>query len=177
MKRLSTVILKFDDQIVWTGLFSALFGVTFKLLNCFMRHNLFEGRRKAFTYIVSAALSSYILAYLCFTKAYRKLLMHLALALAFECLFKLTFARRNRDPEKLNKFQTDYVQVRNPKTGEMVNQFVPPHLRKKASKLQDGSRFFDKQTLSIRLTELVIAGLLSVAVQNLNTRIEIDQII
>lgn len=119
-QKLQQVILRFDKQIILSGLFSASFAVVFKLLICYIKHNIFEGRKKKFTYIFSATVSSYILALVFFTKPYRKILLNFALALVFDCLFKLIVSP-DRSLAPKNDFHTNYVAIKDPDTGQSIN--------------------------------------------------------
>jgi hypothetical protein len=151
-----------------SGVFAALFGVCFKLINCYIRFSFVQGHKRKITYLLSAAVSAYILACLCFSKPQIKILMHFALALAFECLFKLMFAKSENAP---NRFYTDYVQVTDPDTGEKINRYVTPEMRKKVQKMDMSQKYmkqiYNRRNVSIRMAEMVVAAFLSVALHYL----------
>lgn len=107
---------------------------------------------------------------LCFSKPYRMILMFFALALAFECIFKLLFLNRTQK-QKINKFYTNYLQVKDRRTGETINRYVPPEQRKYYEKVDVNQKYakflFNRNNLVMRLTEVLVAAFMSVALHSM----------
>ena len=91
-QRLMNILFSYDIQVINSGIYSALFGAAFRMLNCIQRHLVFEGKKSKIIYLISAIFTSLLLTPIFFGKSYRKLLMFFALSLSFDCLFKLIFS-------------------------------------------------------------------------------------
>lgn len=89
LERSWRIVFQRNLQIINTGIFSALFGSLYKFLLCFLKHAVFNGERRKRRHFISGLVCGLILLPLCFTRPYRKALAIFAVALAFECLFKL----------------------------------------------------------------------------------------
>ena len=84
-----------------------------------------KGKPPKFMHFISGFISALVLVPYCFTYPYRKIGVFFLLALAFDCLFKLCF--KSKEVKKVNKFHTNYVQIKDPKTGKILkNRYVPP---------------------------------------------------
>ena len=77
-----------------------------------LRHNVFKENPQQKMYFISGFLSTIILCPYTFSKPYKKMMNFFFLALAFDCFFK-KFQNRFREAP-VNKFDTNYVQVKDP---------------------------------------------------------------
>ena len=110
--------------------FVSALGAIINFLNCVTKHNLYGEKSKVINFL-STFFASLILASICFTKPYRKMLVFFALSLAFDCIFKLLF--KTREKKIVNKFQTNYVKIKDP-NGVTKFRYVPPEYRKSIGK-------------------------------------------
>lgn len=89
-----------DIQIIYSGIFAAALGALINFINCVIRHHMKGQSGKQ--YFFSGFIASLVLAPICFTKPYRKMIVFFVLSLAFDCIFKLMF--KAREKKIVNKF-------------------------------------------------------------------------
>ena len=121
-------------------------------------------------YFVSGLFASLPLVALCFSKPQRMILMFFALALAFECIFKLLFLDRGQQKVP-NQLGTNYIQVKDPTTGETINRYVPPEHRKLYKRVDITQKYakflYNQKNVAIRCAELLLAALVNVALHSM----------
>jgi hypothetical protein len=135
-RRLCHILFMRNFQVIYSGLFAGLLGALYKMLLCLCKHNFSGSMSRKLMDFVCGFLSGVVLMPICFTKPYRKLLTIFALSLAFECIFKLIFAKKSSKPP--TRFESSYIQVKD-KDGEIINKFIPPQYRPDYSFRDDAS--------------------------------------